>query len=119
MTRQEQLEMNIAAANVLGYLHIDWDADRNLDKTCVVSMDDDRWDTFSIFTNAEQCLEVVKKLLWHGFTITPYVEASELHSVTLLVECDSPIVETKDTLEQAVGAACIELVRHKESNNEK
>jgi len=110
MTNQEKLEMNMAAAKLLGYLHIDWDADNALDKLCVVSMDDKEWVAFDIFTNPSQCLDVVKKLGEFGVGVHPMDNSGNVRWV-VIGECIVDTVSFFMTYEQAVGAACLELMK--------
>jgi len=108
MTNEEKLEMNMAAANVLGYLHIDWDADNTIGKFCVVSMDDKGFVVFDIFANPSQCLEVVKKLGMFGEDmISGYEGATTIWTYSTMFGTGIFL----KTYEQAVGAASIAILK--------
>ena len=98
MTNQEKLDMDIAAARLM-----------NLKPITVyneVIIEGDMF--FNIFTNNEQCLQVVKKL---GEEINVYLYPVEKKGWRAIDYCENPLTNIFDTYEQAVGAACLEVMK--------
>ena len=106
MTEQEKLEINMAAADVAGYKPCQ---DEYI--TYISNFPQEGDETiFDIFTNASQCLEVVKKLgLDYSITIAPYLEGARPNKKWLVL--DESVSRKFETYEEAVGAACEEVMK--------
>ena len=103
MTKDEQLKANLIVARALGCDEID------ANEYSIAHMVRGEYHEFNIFTNPSDCQAAVKKLLWHGFTISADVEAGEMLSITISIDCDNPISVTEIDLETAVAAAYLAL----------
>jgi len=107
MTDKEELESNIACAKLLGYEVVEVATIERGE--CMVEMDILKIREFNIFTNASQCLEVVKKLGYDydisfspsGFSRWCY----EKTGVLTRIDCEF------NTYEEAVASAVLEVTK--------
>jgi len=108
MTSDGKLEMNTACANLLEYNIVD-----GYTGNVYVQRKSNKLfsGVFNIFTNAEQCLEAVKKLgEVHNESIEYYTEPT-IDTRKWYVEIGDYYESWHETYEEAVGAACVEVMK--------
>lgn len=108
MTNDVKLEMNTACANLLEYNIVD-----GYTGNVYVQRKSNKLfsGVFNIFTNAEQCLEAVKKLgEVHNESIEYYTEPT-VDTRKWYVEIGDYYESWHETYEEAVGAACVEVMK--------
>ena len=109
MTEQEKLDMNMAAARLIGgYIDTTTGFDELGVKIGNCKKYGEMHVRFDIFTNASQCLQAVKKL---GEEINVYLYPVEGKGWRAIDYCGNPLTNIFDTYEQAVGAACLKEIK--------
>jgi len=111
MTDKEKLEANMACAKLLGhepYIKRDI-APRGKLNPCTVGVE---CSVFDIFTNASQCLEVVKKLGEYHWTSPYYCIDSQSWIIGSPIKFGEVLNHNANqTYEEAVASAAMEVVK--------